>query len=90
MDIKRELVEDMRGSGHFHGIARDIDFDILDAGLTAEIGPRSGRGQPGALANIAYFGTARGGGTVRDPMMVLDQEYPAIEEKLADIMGRLL
>lgn len=90
MNIKRQLGDDMRSSGHFKGVARDIDFDILDAGLAAEIGPRSGRGQAGALANIAYFGSSRGGGTVRDPQFALEREAPVLEEKLADIMGRLL
>lgn len=88
MNIKKQLVQEMGRSKHFGQIARSITFDIKQNAdrIVSEIGPESGRGNPGALANIAYFGTSRGGGTVRDPVGALDAELPALEKYLADIV----
>lgn len=95
MNIKNQLLKEMRASRYFRGAASDIDFDVDADGLGAEIGPHTGRGQPGALANIAYFGlaniayfgTSRGGGTVPDPQGALDAEVPRFEKALSDILG---
>lgn len=96
-NIKTQLRAEMRASRHFRGIAGDIDFsmsterDIGGGGvISAEIGPRSGPGQPGALANIAYFGTSRGGGTVPDPQGALDAEAPRFEAALGEALDGLL
>jgi hypothetical protein len=94
MNIKTQLVEEMSASQHFKGAASSIDFDIRHRGafsaIEAEIGPRSGPGEPGALANIAYFGTSRGGGTVPDPQKALDAEAPRVEKALADLLEAAL
>lgn len=96
LNVKTAMVADMRASTHFSGIARSIGFDIHqtsfagDGVLEAEIGPSSDAGSPGNLANVAYFGTSRGGGTVRDPQAALDDERPKFEDALGDLLEDLL
>jgi len=50
---------------------------------------RGGDGNAAPLANIAYFGSARGGGTVPDPQGALDAETPKFLKALADLTGEL-
>lgn len=89
--IKKDLRAKMAASKHFKGVARGISYDVRSAGfgvtgvLEAEIGPT--KGSPGSLANIAYFGSSRGGGTVEDPQAALDREAPNFEKELADLIG---
>ena len=88
-NIKTQLQEEMRGSRHFAPVARGITYDIVDGGYGAEIGPV--KGSPGSLANIAYFGSSRGGGgTVADPRGALDAEVPRFERSLADVAADLM
>lgn len=90
--IKAAMQADMSASTSFKGVARSIDFDTMlerDA-YAAEIGPRHGPGDAGNLANIAYFGGSRGGGTVRDPQQALDDEAPKFERALEAIMKDVL
>lgn len=87
-NIKNQMVEEMGRSRHFKGTAPSISYDLTDAGTGAEIGPvkKMGKGSGGGnAANIAYFGTSRGGGTVPDPQGALDAEVPNFETAL----GRL-
>lgn len=91
MNLKRQLQADIKKSTHFGQVARAVTFDIetTASGVTSEIGPESGRGRPGALMNIAYFGGARGGGgTVRDPEEALLEELPVLEKFLAEIVAK--
>lgn len=92
LKIKRQLVAEMGASAHFKGAARDISYDIVADrdGVEAQVGPRSGRGNPGALGLIAYFGTSKGGGTVPDPKGALEAEIPHFEKALGDVLGGLL
>lgn len=83
-NIKNDLTTQMQKSRHFKGFA-DIGYDMTDD-FEAEIGPN--KPGPGAGANIAYFGTSRGGGTVEDPEEALDRELPAFEDALGDIAER--
>lgn len=83
-NIKDDLTSQMRSSRHFKGFA-DISYDMVDD-FEAEIGPN--KGGPGAGANIAYFGTSRGGGTVEDPEEALNREITAFEDHLGDIAER--
>lgn len=83
-NIKDDLTSQMRSSRHFKGFA-DISYDMVDD-FEAEIGPN--KGGPGAGANIAYFGTSRGGGTVEDPEEALNREIGAFEDHLGDIAER--
>lgn len=87
MNIKKKMQADVSKSEHFGQLARSITYDIetTPSGVTSEIGPESGRGKPGALLNIGYFGGARGGGgTIPDPQGALEAELPALEKYLAE------
>lgn len=89
--IKEQLRKEMSASEHFKGAARDIGFDIFESGFAAEIGPKSGPGNPGALANLAYFGGTgwgggHSGGTVADPSGALEAEVPHVEKAIADLL----
>lgn len=81
LNIKNQLREEMSASRHFRPVARAISYDRT--GLEAEIGPE--RGSPGSLANVAIFGTSRGGGTVPDPIHALEAEAPNVERWLAKV-----
>lgn len=88
-NIKEELQAEARSSRHFKGVAPAISYDIktLGGAFEAEIGPekRYGKGSGGGNhANIGYFGTSRGGGTVEDPQTALDNEAPKFADALAD------
>jgi hypothetical protein len=92
MNVKKQLLAEMRASKHFKGFAR-ISYDISSfqgfggGEIVAEIGPD--KDGPGAGANIAYFGTYKGGGTVPDPRGALEAEYPNLEKHLADLAEEL-
>lgn len=92
--IKNAMRADMGRSRSFRQVASAIDYDIRGGSLfgsnliEAEIGPR--KGSPGSLANIAYFGTSRGGGTVRDPGEALNDEASNFERALAEVIERSL
>lgn len=90
VNIKDQLREEMSASRYFKGAARAITFDLDRSGLEAEIGPESGPGSPGALANIAYFGGSTGGGTVPDPQGALDREAPGFEWALLEAVDEAL
>lgn len=90
LNIKTQMVSEMRSSRHFKGTAASVSFDTRETrdGIEAEIGPDKDRG--GALANVAYFGTSRGGGTVPDPLGALEREVPNLDRYIDDILSRLL
>lgn len=94
VNIKKEQRAAALKSLHFKGFAPAISFDMHGGSLfgtaviEAEIGPV--KGKPGSLANIAYFGTSRGGGTVEDPSVALDNEAPKFNSALENLMGNLL
>lgn len=76
LNVKNQLRKDMSASRSFKGVTPGIDYEMSgnDHFSEARIGPR--KGKPGSLANIAYFGSSRGGGTVRDPKFALEEEAP--------------
>lgn len=91
LNVKKGMTEELQSSRHFRSIAKSVDFDI-DArpnGVEAEIGPKQGSGEPGNLANIAYFGTSRGGGTV-DFMKPFDDEKPRFEKAIEEVLRNVL
>lgn len=95
--IKAQMRAEMSASVHFKPAARSISYDMHGGQMfgvgviEAEIGPRTGAGQPGALANIAYFGTSRGGGgSVADPQGALDAELPHFERALSAAVDGLI
>lgn len=73
INIKQGMQRDISGHAHFRQIARAISYDLGAGGLSAEIGPA--HAGVGDLANIAYIGTSRGGGTV-DLTKALRAEEP--------------
>lgn len=88
LNIKNGLVENLRASSSFKGMAGSISYDPKFSGLTSlgyVIGPDKAR-RGGALGNIAFFGTSRGGGTV-DLEGPLREEAPVIEGLLEDLVG---
>lgn len=86
-NVKRDLTDKMKASTHFKGFA-DIGYDLLDGGMAAEIGPN--KPGPGAGANLSYFGTSRGGGTVEDPMEALLREADKMRKALLDLLDKAL
>jgi len=85
LNMKTAMNADFRKSRHFKGIAGAVSYDMAGNAYysEAQIGPE--KGAPGSLANIAYFGTSRGGGTVTDPQVRLDDEAPRFEQALAEV-----
>ena len=90
LNIKRAMQQDLEQSGNagIRAVARSISYDLIDGDHTieAEIGPDK---PSGALANIAYFGTSRGGGHTRDPIEPLNEEAEAFQKAVSDIVGEL-
>lgn len=89
--IKNDLQKQMSSSSYFKGLSRSISYDveITSGGYRAEIGPVSDAGSPGNLANIAYFGSSRGGGTVEDPVLAGVRELPHLEAHLGQLVDRV-
>ena len=90
LDIKNQMRESFEVSGNagFKYVGRTVSYDLHTEGneLSAEIGPTK---PEGALANVAIFGTPRGGGTVADPREALEAEAPRFEKALADLAEEL-
>jgi hypothetical protein len=90
LNIKNQMRESFEASGNagFRFVGRTVSYDLHTEGneLSAEIGPDK---PSGALANVAIFGTARGGGTVPDPREALEAEAPVFERELLDLAERL-
>lgn len=90
LNIKKQQQAEMRRSRYFAMVAPTISYDIREVSafgggvVEAEIGPV--KGGAGSLANIAYFGTSRGGGNVPDPEGALLAEVPRTEKALFDLM----
>ena len=64
-NVKTSIRDDLNGSGNAAFRRIPITYTVSEGAgrITAEIGPT--KGGAGSLANIAFFGTARGGGTHR-------------------------
>ena len=84
-NIKDEMAADARGSTHFKGMAGSISYDSMYSIGTPryEVGPDKDR-RGGALGNIYYFGTSRGGGSGD-----LDKPMRSEEPRLARALGNL-
>jgi hypothetical protein len=91
VNTKKIMQADVRKSRHFRGkkkpgLDASIDYDLKvnafggDAVIEAEIGPNPARNPAASLAGIAYFGTSRGGGTVRNPEDAMFEEAPNFYE----------
>ena len=86
-NIKNDLIEGA-GDSDFKGIQPSISYDRMASvgSLKYEIGPDKAR-RGGALGNIAYFGTSRGGGTL-DLEGPLDRETPNLERELGRVVDK--
>ena len=91
LNVKNTLREDMSKSTHFGHIARTINYDITkdSAGIEAEIGPNK-HWRSARLANIAYFGTSRGGGGTVDFDNGIRKVEPNMSAHLRRVMGDVL
>lgn len=95
--MKGRMQKDLRGSPHFKSAAPSVDYDltvsdVFGSGvIRVEVGPNAERHPAAALAGIAYFGGARGGGgTVADPIVPMRQEEPILLGYLSMAMEDLL
>ena len=63
-NMKTEMQGDASSSAHFKGVAGSISYDsfYLPGRVRYVVGPDKSR-RGGALGNIYYFGTSRGGGS---------------------------
>ena len=91
-DVQKTLIEGARWSPHFKGMARSITFEPKPSlgSIGYVVGPDKGR-RGGALGNIFYFGTSRGGGS-GDLAGALNTAAPAFRrnlERAASILARL-
>lgn len=91
VNIKKTMQDDLSHSRHFKQIAPTISYDIEKSGgaIEAEIGPNK-QYRSARLANIAYFGTSRGGGQTADFDNGLRKELPNLTEHLRRVMGDVL
>lgn len=91
LNIKTQLQDDLQASsnGAIRKIARTVSYDVNlgNDEFEAEIGPTK---PDGALANIAYFGTPRGGGHTPDPRIALEAEAANFEKHIANLVEELI
>lgn len=93
LNIKQGMQADLAASPYFKGVAPGVSYDttVTKGAVEAEIGPDASRRKAANLANIAYFGGAHGGGgTVRDPQLVADEEEERFYDALDKVIGGLL
>jgi len=88
-NIKTGLQANLAASDHFRAAAASISYDRVPGigAIEYVIGPDKDR-FAGALANIAFFGTSRGGGTV-DLDGPFREELPNVEKYLGDVLDDL-
>lgn len=94
-NIKLEMQNNFRTSGTFgfRYVASTISYDLHEYSgfgggeMYAEIGPEK---PAGTLANVAVFGTSRGGGTVPDPAQALANEAVNFGKALSDLAEDLI
>jgi hypothetical protein len=88
LNVKKELAADAAASKHFHGMAGSITYESAYrvGAVRYIVGPDKGR-RGGALGNIYYFGTSRGGGS-GDIEKPLRSEEPRLQSALADLADK--
>ena len=90
-NMKDEYAQEASSSGHFSSVGPSWSYDrAYGVGSVGyELGPDKGKAG-GALANIYYFGSPRGGGGTGDIEGPLDREQPRMMKALDDLLGGLL
>lgn len=88
LNMKNEMITDALGSTHFKGMARSITYDSENSRdvIRRVVGPDKER-RGGALGNIYYFGTSRGGGT-GDIDKPLNSEEPRVLSAMQALVDR--
>ncbi|NDK31183.1 hypothetical protein [Nesterenkonia haasae] len=97
VQMKRKMADAFKGSRSFRQVGRSVDFDFIESSgfgighMEVEVGPNAHRNPAAALAGIAYFGGANGGGgTVPEPDQILEDEANTAVKFLADALGDVL
>lgn len=91
LNVKKGQQADIDESDYFDRIRTSYDTREGRDWAEAEIGPKTSGEVVGDLYHLAVFGGANGGGgTVRDPQAVLDEEAPRFEKALSDLVKDLL
>ena len=88
-NVKNSIRDDLKGSGN-NGIRKvQVAYELGSTGTTvyADVSPRDGGASD--LANIAFFGTAKGGGT-HDFYEHAETELPTIAEYVGDAADDML
>lgn len=90
-NIKRDLNRNLWASDHFKGAGGTVDYDETTrlGAVEFEVGPNKARKDAAAIANVAFFGTPRGGGTV-DFDGPLRKEEAAFDKFIDQAVSRLL
>lgn len=88
VNVKSEMIADVSKSRHFRGMAGSITYEHHNTRgvIRREVGPDKGR-RGGALGNIYYFGTSRGGGT-GDIEKPLNTEEPRLMSAMQSLVDR--
>lgn len=92
-DVKNAQQEDFRESSNqaIRGIAGKVSYDDISegaGGYETEVG--IDKGSHGNLANIAIFGTWKGGGTHMHPSFHAMENYDAYVKALGDMAEEIL
>lgn len=93
LNVKNEWNAAFAASESFAGVAGAVGYDTVTGGggVEAQVGPNKARRRAAALANIAHFGGANGGGgTVADPQVFLDNEAPKFVGAIESLIERSL
>ena len=92
-DVKTDMQTDFRSSGNrgFQKIANFVRYDDITpgaGGYETEVGVD--KGGAGSLANLAVYGTPKGGGTHPRPDQIAVWHQPAFEKSLQDMAAEIL
>lgn len=90
-NLKTDYAREAAGSTHFGSVAPSWSYDAKRGASSVryEVGPDKERAG-GALANIYYFGSPRGGGGTGDIDGPLDRETPRTVKAYLDSLSGLL
>ena len=92
-DVKTDMQTDFRSSGNrgFQKIANQVRYDDITpgaGGYETEVGVD--KGGAGSLANLAVYGTPKGGGSHPRPDQIAVWHQPAYEKSLQDMAAEIL
>lgn len=88
-NVKEGVISDLQTSSNYAISRIGIGYEMGSTGTTiyADVSPRDGGASD--LANIAFFGTAKGGGTHRFYQFA-EQELPTLAEYVGDAADDML